>query len=467
MSVDDNKETKIEEKKQKFDEPPGPEGISEWFNDIWGLQSDPITNFENLRKKYGDFVQFYNPALRKQAFLLSDPDYVEHVLHTNQDQYVKDDTNDYLSLVLGEGLLTSEGDRWLEHRRLMAPMFHRKSIKNFVRIMIEDTREMLDQWEEDYDDGEPFDLASEIREVTLDIVGRCLFSTPLKELGEDVGQAVKIVQRFIDSRIRSLINLPVWVPLPSHREFIEARDSLREIVTDLVESRKGSADEYNDFLSMLMLAEDEETGEKMSKKEIYDEVMTFVLAGHETTSNAVTWTCYLLSKHPDIENNFHDRMNHTEDLKKNPFEYFEENSYAKQVVEEGMRVYPPVWMIGRKPIEDDQVGPYELPEGSMTLIPIYILHHHPDLWDKPEEFKPERFHPDSPEPRHKYAYIPFGAGRRICIGREFAMMEAQIMMTMINQRYRLELEQSEPIEYEALVTLQPKHGIKMSVSEWD
>lgn len=444
---------------------PGPRSLPEWFDDVWNLPEDPITGLGRLQQKYGDVVQFYNPALRSRTFVLSHPDHVQHVLHEHQDRYRKAATYDFLRPLLGNGLLTNSGESWFRQRRLIAPLFHEKSLRTFTDVMVENTEELLRDWERSARRSNPVDLAADMRRLTLDIVGKCLFSTPMEDFSQDVGTALKTLMRWVNDRGTALVRLPRWVPTPSNRRATRALNRLGELVDGLIARRRGRAEEYDDLLSMLMLAEDEETGERMDNQQVHDEVMTFLMAGHETTANALTWTMYLLARHPRVDRKLHSATRNLDLRSADPFEILPEVPYVGQVIQEGMRRYPPAWLVERTPVSGDEVDGHRIPEGSIVILPSATVHHHPEFWDEPAAFRPERFTENRVEQRHPYSYVPFGGGKRLCIGREFAMIEAKIILSVLNRRFRLHLLDEPPIEYEALVTLQPRDGITVELEE--
>jgi cytochrome P450 len=381
----------------------------------------------------------------------------------NAKNYVKSPSYRGLRAVLGNGLVTSEGDFWRRQRKLAQPAFHRERLAGFVSAMVSDTHAMLDRWGS-HDPTQAMDVHHEMMRLTFRIVGHTLFSIDLDSDSEALGPVVAGAVRAANDEASSLLPLPLWVPTPGHVRISRIVRRLDELVFKIVGERRkvaGTAAEPNDLLTMLMSARDEETREQMTDRQLRDEVLTLVLAGHETTANLLTWTFYLLSRHPDIARRLGaevrdvlgDRTPALADLPRLPL--------TKAILEESMRLYPPVWAVERRAVGDDTIAGYDVKKGAIVGICTYVLHRHPQHWENPEGFDPERFLPGRSEGRHRYAYIPFGAGPRMCIGNAMALMEAQIVLAMIAQRHRLELVAGQKVRYEPTVTLRPKEPVMM------
>ena len=423
------------------------------------LRRDALGFFVNARRDLGDIFRFR--AGPRHPYLIAHPDMIKHVLLDNYQNYQKDSAYEKTGPLLGKGLLTSEGDFWLRQRRLAQPMFHRGRIGGFADTMVASTASMLDErWSVYERENAPFDVAAEMMRLTLTIVGWTLFSTDVSGEAERVGRALSVALEHTNARMRSLLNLES-LPTPANRRFREAIATLDEVVYGLIDERRkaGDADDKQDLLSMLLAARDADTGEGMTDKQVRDEAMTLFLAGHETTANALAWTFYLLSSHPTAAEGLFaeaDALGHTPtvaDLPKLP--------YTKMVVEEAMRLYPPAWAVGRRALSPDEIGGYPVEAGSDVVISTYVTHRHSDFWPNPEGFNPERFTKARAEGRHRFAYLPFGGGPRGCIGNNFAMMEAQLILETVAQRYALELVPGHPVEPQTMITLRPKNGILM------
>jgi cytochrome P450 len=394
--------------------------------------------------------------------LVASPEGVQRVLVDNYPNYTKETRGqDLLRTVLGDGLVTSEGDAWRRQRRLAQPAFHKDRLATFVPIMTRSAREMLATWK----DGETRDVSAELSKLTLTAVGRALMSSELADSATDVGQALTLVLREIAARTISIVDLFLGtrVPTPRNRRFNSAIASLDRVVEATIAERRRDPGQHQDLLSLLMTARDEETQLGMSDRLLRDQVITMILAGHETTSNALAWTLLLLSKHPavarqaraEVESVLGDREPELADLGR--------LEYVRAVVEESMRLYPPVWTLARNVLHDDVISGYDVPGGSYVFVSPWVTHRHPDVWDNPEGFDPERFLGHSSGERARYAYFPFGGGARQCIGNTFALTEAQVILAMILQRFRLDLMPGQRIEPEPLATLRPKYGMEMRI----
>ncbi|MCA9945151.1 MAG: cytochrome P450 [Ardenticatenaceae bacterium] len=410
----------------------------------------PHRFFLQLTRDYGDVVQYR--ATPEQAFLLNHPDYVKHVLVSNGRNYNKEThlNKHMLQAVTGQGLLTSENPLWRKQRRLIQPFFHRSHLANFADLMVEATNETLARIDDAVSQNEPFDIANEMMTLTLNIVSRALFGYDIAEQSDRIGEAV---------------NTLVEIGKPKRRRFQEMAKVLDDIVYGLIDRRLAQPHrEQRDLLDMLTQARYEDSGERMEKRQVRDEVMSLLIAGHETTANTLSWLWYLLAQHPaivakieaELDVVLHGRFPTTQD--------FAQLEYSNKVIKESMRLYPSAWSISRHALADDEIGGYHIPAGAIVALSPYTLHRHPAFWPEPETFDPERFTPEQEAARNRYAYIPFGAGARKCIGDQFALMESIIILPMILQKFRLQLVPDHPIEEHALVTLRPRHGILMTAT---
>jgi cytochrome P450 len=431
------------------------------------LREDTATMLQDLRRRYGRIVRLRMPTDGAEAYLLADPTYVQRVLESNQGNYRKAAVyRDELGELFGRGLLTSEGDHWSRQHRTIRPMFRSDSVRSFADLVAEQTDAMCDRWAAR---DEPIDLLAEMERVTLLIIGKAMFSTDMETHAEDIAGALDVLRTEFQRQTNSIRpTIPEWLPTPHNRRVSAARDQLNGIVYGLIEERRGQEGEYDDLLSALMTARDEETGERMDDEQIRDEIMTFLLAGHETTAAALTWTWYLLARNPAVHEELHEQVTaQSGETTGAAFSFGDDPTYAKQCVQEAMRIYPPVPVFVREARETDTIDGYEIPAGSEVLLSQYVVHRDPDLWDEPSRFRPERFAAGADDERARYSYFPFGGGRRICIGRQFALMEAQIVLSRAVERYRLDLQSptTEP-GVDSAVTMVPDESIEMRVTEW-
>ncbi len=401
-----------------------------------------------------------NRFLFLDSIFLNKPEYIEHVLLTNHRNYTKSlFLRRVLGPLLGEGLLISEGEFWRRQRRIAAPAFHQKRIAEFVATMASSTAAVLEQWQAR---REPFDITAEMMALTLDIIARTMFSTDVRAEVETVRHLMDVVVAMRPSML-DLIGLPEWLPRPQPRSYRRAIAAFDVMVARLVAERRAEGGDRGDLLSMLLAARDPETGEAMSDKQLRDEILTIFLAGHETTANALSWTWYLLAQHPEAEARLHKEVDGVLGDRLPGFADLAELKWPRMVFEEAMRLYPPAHTISRTAIGEDRIGGVRVPPGATVTISIYVTHRNPHLWPEPERFDPERFAPEAVARRHRFAYLPFGGGPRICIGNGFAMAEAQIIIAAIAQRYRLKLVPEHKVEPIGLVTLRAKNGIHMTL----
>ena len=395
--------------------------------------------------------------------LVSHPDGIKHVLGDNSQNYHKSVKYEKLETFLGQGLLTSEGDYWKRQRHMMQPYFHLKQIGRFANDMTAATEAMLARWQSQAASGQPLDVAGEMMRLTLTVVCQTLFSADISTEADAVGRALTTVLKHTISRMQSLFDLSEILPLPENRRFHEALHILDQVVYGMIGERRRSERDTGDLLSMLVFARDEETGQSMSDQQLRDEVMTIFLAGHETTANALGWTWYLLSRHPEVTRRLETELAEVLGGRTPTLDDLSKLNYTSMVIQEAMRLYPPVWIIGRNAVKADQIDGYDIPADSSIMLSPYVTHRHTNFWDNPEGFDPERFNPERAKGRSYFAYFPFGGGPRLCIGNNFALMEAKLVLATVAQRYRLELVPGHPVEPEPLVTLRPKHGLLMTL----
>jgi cytochrome P450 len=423
------------------------------------INADPL-RFLAEAAELGDVVRFRVGPYR--VFLLRHPDAIQHVLVDNSKSYDKRTRGyDALRSLLGNGLLTSEGEMWRRQRRIAQPAFHRQRVAEFARVMVELTQDMLGRWLDVAALGRTIDMTHEMTALTLRIVARTLLSAEVRDHAEEVGRAVTLFSRYADEAVSSV--LPLGFPTPLRLRTREATRKLDALIHAMIDERRKDGRERGDLLDMLMHARDGETGERMTDRQLRDEVMTIFLAGHETTANALAWTFYLLSLHPGVERRVRAELDAVLGGRAPEFDDLPKLTTLTAVIKESMRLYPPAWMIERRAAADDVVGGYRIPAGSVVLMSPYITHRHPGLWPNPEGFDPDRFVPEAERARPRYAYFPFGGGPRLCIGQPFAMLEGVLVLATILQRYRLSLVPGHPVVPDPLVTLRPRGGILMRV----
>jgi cytochrome P450 len=424
------------------------------------MQRDPL-GFLIRMQKAGDVVRFR--FLFSPAYLISHPESIKYVLQEHARNYNKDlITYKMFQPMLGQGLLLNDGPSWLHQRRLMQPAFHRKRLATYGTLMTDATAAMLERWQTCSEREMPLNIAEEMMRLTLRIVGHALFTLDLDQEAGTIGPAVTtLLQLFEDYVFRPFP--PVSIPTSRNRRLQRAIRALDQVVYRMIAERRTLQTEGRDLLSMLLLAQDEETGQGMNDRQVRDEVMTLLLAGHETTANTLTWTWYLLSQSPEIERRLDTELNEVLGGRVPTVEDLPALKYTRMILEEALRLYPPAPILSRKAIADDELQGYPIAANSMILISPYVTHRHPAFWEEPEQFDPERFRPERSAARPPYAYFPFGGGPRICIGNHFAMMEAQLILATVAQRYRLRLVPGHPVEPQVVVTLRPRYGLPMTI----
>jgi cytochrome P450 len=428
------------------------------FGNLWEAQRDPLGLFQRSLHDLGDYVGFRFGPFR--YLLVNDPDGVRHILVDNNRNYRKSRSYEGLKLVLGQGLLTSEGDFWRRQRRLAQPAFHKERMASFAEMMVSDTSAMLQRWRGA--ENATLDVHHEMMRLTLRIVTRTLFSTDSDTDAEAVGSAIAVAIDYVNDYSDALIRLPTWLPTRKNLRFRRAKRTLDSLVLRIIDERRRSGQDVGDLLSLLMSAKDEDTREQMTDRQLRDEVMTIVLAGHETTANLLTWAFYLLAKHPiaaqrlrrEVEEVLGGRVPSIEDLPR--------LTYTRKVLEETLRLYPPAWVLEREAIGSDAIGGFRVLPKTIVAVAPYSLHRHPRYWQDPEDFDPERFAPERVAERPKYSYLPFGAGPRLCIGNGFAMMEAQIILAMVMGDCGLHLVPDFQVELVPSITLRPRRGVLMT-----
>lgn len=424
------------------------------------MQRDPL-GFLRQAHQYGNVVRMR--FVFSSAYLIYSPNSVKHVLQENNRNYNKDVfTYTLFRPFLGQGLLLNDGESWLHQRRLMQPAFHRKRIVTYGTIMTDATTALLEQWQAHCADDASLNIAEEMMRLTLGIVGRTLFSIDLSDETNTIAPAVSTLLKLLGNYIYAPFP-PVSVPTPRNRRLRAAIRALDQVVYHMIAERRQQNVDAGDLLSMLLAARDEETGQGMNDQQLRDELMTLLLAGHETTANTLTWTWYLLSQHPEVERRLLTEINEVLGGTRPTIEKLPNLKYTRMVLEEALRLYPPACVFSRKAIADDELDGYHIPANSMIIVSPYATQHHPDYWPDPEQFDPERFTPEQQASRPHYAYFPFAGGPRMCIGSSFAIMEAQLILATIAQRYQLRLVPGYPVEPQMLVTLRPKYGLRMTI----
>ncbi|MFN3199773.1 MAG: cytochrome P450 [Bradymonadia bacterium] len=429
------------------------------------MASDPLGLFMDVVHNCGDIAQLrFGPV---KAWCLSNPEYIEHVLVSQHARYRKD-TRGYrkLRLTMGQGLVTSEGDFWLRQRRIAQPAFARKTLKGFAETMTACTDEAVSRWSEAARAGQSLDMARELFTLTLKIAGLTLCNLDMTDEASRFGKAVDVVlERFL-FLFTAPVPWPEYVPTPATLAFWRANKVLKGTVEDIITQRRASGAEHHDLLGMFMAATDEETGEGMSDRQLRDEALTMLLAGHETTANALAWTLHLLTQHPEVARRIEAELDTVlgADRRLPTLDDLKALQYTTQVFKESVRLFPPVWVLARRCIERDEIGGFTIEPGHYVFFSQWSMHRHPRLWQNPERFDPDRFAPEAPNPG-RFLYFPFSRGRRQCIGDRFAEMEGVLLLAVMMSRLRFDGLSDDPVIPEPTVTLRPKGGLPMRLTE--
>ncbi len=426
-------------------------------------RADPLRAFLRWSQEVGDVVRLRLAGVT--AHLVSHPRDVRAILQERARSFCRPmNGRRNLSHVLGNGLLVSEGAFWLRQRRIAQPAFHKRRIDGFGDRMIAASVDLAEDWERRARADEPFDVARDMMRLTLRIVQETLLGTAPSSDADRIGDAVSYLLGDINRRFGRVLSPPQGVPTASNLRFAKSLRVLDENVHRMIAERRKSPGQ-DDLLSMLLEARDEESGEGMDDRQLRDEVMTIFLAGHETTANALSWTFYLLGRHPDVARKL--RAELREVLGDRPPAASDVGSlrYTKMVFSEALRLYPPAWIIARAPIEDEELGGYFLPAGGRVFLSPWVTHRHPAFWRDPEGFDPERF--ADPSAIDRFAWFPFGGGPRLCIGHAFAMMEGILVLATLASRFHLELVPGHVVTPEPLVTLRPKNGVRVRARRLD
>jgi cytochrome P450 len=425
---------------------------------------DPLAALSAVFAEHGDLVKvrFFG---RQYFYFMTNPDYIRHVFATNADNYTKAPHPAFvlLSHVMGNGLVTSDGALWGRQRRLVQPAFTKQRVADYGDIMTSATKRMTERWDERVSDDAPLNVDAEMMRLTLEIVGECLFSIDIAGEAGRVGSAFTTVSdQFAKLLGHPLGPMLVKFPrLPSVRRFNDSIATLDDVVEGIIADRRASGAEMGDLLSLLMAARDAETGAGMDDRQLRDEVMTLLLSGHETTADALTWTLYLLDKHPEILTQLENEVEDVLQGRTPGVNDLGQLSYTKMVVQEALRLYPPIFLFARWGQQPDTIGGCRTPADANIMVCPWVLHRHPGLWEDPERFDPTRFTPERVAAQQPYSYIPFGGGPRQCLGVHFALMEAQLLLATIVQRYRLATIPGHVAQPGPMMTLRPQGGMPM------
>ncbi len=425
---------------------------------LQAFKTSPLETMAQWWRQYGDALRFrLGPKI---IHLLSHPALAEEILVHQSDRFVKvydPRRPSGLALVLGNGLVTGSGEIWKRHRRIIQPIFHRSRMAAMADRMVQVGEQRLADWASQ--EGQAVDIAAEMMQLALEVISQTMFTTSMAHHIDRINQSLRVSLRFAFDSFHNPLRLPLWVPTAHNREFRAAMQFLDGLIYELLTERRRSRVRHDDLLDLLLQARDEETGTGLSDQELRDEALTIFAAGHETTANALAWTWYLLATHPEAKARFHEEVDRVLQGRTPNAGDLAQLPYTRAVFDEALRLYPPAVAIQRKTTTPVTVHGLALPAGAIILIGVYNLHRHPAFWPAPDRFRPERWLNEG-QPEARYAYLPFGAGPRACVGTHFATVEGPLLLALIGRRYDPRLAQVQ-VEPELMVTLRPKGGIRM------
>jgi cytochrome P450 len=435
--------------------PPGPKSA---LAVSYALSRDPLAFLKDISQRYGDIVHLKLGS--RHDFLLNHPDYIKMVLTAREEDLHRSFSRP-LKPLLGNGLITSQGEYHRRQRRLLQPSFHHDQIAATAQVITDSAQHYRSTWR----DGQKLEVMDEMMRITLDVIVKALFSMDVRGQAAEIGQLFKtVIARTSKRSIPYIEQFFAKLPLPSLKRYQRALARLDEIMYALIARRRADLQGHNDFLTSLIMLQDTE-GDRagLTDTEVRDEAMTVFFAGHETTSSALTWTWYLLSQHPEIERRMHEEVDNALAGRMPTAADFPRLSYTNMVLAESMRLYPPGWLLVRRPMVDFPLGEYVAPKGSYIHFSQYLMHRDARFFPEPEKFDPERWNPEAAAARPKYCYFPFGGGSRKCIGDGLAWMEGTFVLAVVAQKWKFRLVPGQRVVPAPMITLRPKYGMAMTV----
>jgi cytochrome P450 len=446
---------------------PGPPGIP-LLGSALDLRRNLLATFEDAHRRYGDVVRISAgpPGLRIVMYVVFSPEGVRQVLTGMGQRYTKDNLfYRETAAMLGDGLLTSEGDRWQRQKRFIQPLFTRHRVAGYVEVMAEETAALIGRWHAATRHGSTVNAAEDMMRMTLAVIGRVLFGDDLDQATPVLQEALPVVSAHVLRRGRSPLRLPASWPTPANRRAVHAQRQLYEVVEGIIDRRRASA-AGEDLLSLLLCARDPDAigADALDDAEVRDQVLIFLLAGHETTATALTFALHLLGRHPDVQQRVRVEAEQVlgADDQGPTVERIAALAYTTQVIKEAMRLYPPAYGMGRQIPEGDTIDGYHLPPGADVLVSPWVTHRHPRIWQAPQRFNPDRFTPAQEKQRHRYAYLPFGGGPRACIGQYFSMLEATLATASIVRAFGLHAP-PRPVPLTIGITLRPAGPVPLTL----
>jgi cytochrome P450 len=430
--------------------PPGPTSLARTGYELY---RDPLGLLTRLTREYGDIVHLQFGS--RHDYILNHPDYIKSVMLAGEDEMLRSFPRP-MKRVLGNGLLSSQGECHKRQRRLIQPCFHHQHAASCAQVITEYTERVASHWR----DGQTVDIFAEMLRLSMAIVVKALFNTDVENEAAEIGRVLDIIMEMTHKNaIPYLDEFLARLPLPSTKRYENARAVLDEMVYGMIDERRTAGSEQNDFLSAMLRLQGTEEGYGLSDEQVRDEVMTMFVAGHETIGSALAWTWYLLAEHPEVERRMQEELDQVLGGRVATGVDFARLPYTNMIVLESMRLYPPVWLMARRPVHDYQVAGYTVPAGSYFHISQYLMHRDERYFPNPERFDPDRWTAEAVASRPRFSYFPFGGGSRKCIGESFAMMEGVLVVATLAQQWTMQVAPGHRVEMEPLITLRPKGGI--------
>jgi cytochrome P450 len=435
--------------------PPGPKSRGIIGNFPLGGK-DPLGLYTQWAREYGDI--YYYRAFHRHIYFLNNPEFIKYVLVTNYKDFIKGEAVRFNRRIFGNGLLTNEGDPWLQQRRLIQPAFHRERIESAADTMVAYAERLMETWR----DGETRDIHLDMMRLTLGIVAKAVFNVEITAETDRVSMAMNTIMKLSSGGRVLLPPLLRRVPTVNNLRYARAVRELDDIVYGLIRERRSNGRTANDLLSVLLQAHE---GGSMPDKQVRDEVMTLLLAGHEASAVTLSWAWSLLARHPEVEKKLWSELRQALNGQSPGMHDLPKLPYANGVIKETMRLYPPAWAIVRNAVKECEIGGYRVPVGATIMMSQWVTHRDPRYYDEPERFNPDRWSEERTKGAPKFTYFPFGGGPRICIGSSFAEMETVLALATIAQRYQIRLAGDRPVEPLPTITLRPRHGVKVVLTQ--
>jgi cytochrome P450 len=438
--------------------PPVADGSSPVVNHLFQFRNNTYKFLEKNCRSKGPVFSF--SLLSRKYYVFNHPDFIRHVLVDNVKNYSRIRQYSIMEELLGKGLITTEGEEWKRRRRVAQPAFHKEKLELLIQKMEAAVNGLMHVL--DYESLGEIDLDREMNHITLTVLSKSIIQADLDEEYQAVKQNLNEAWKYISQKRFRSVKWLNKLPGKTKSNGRKAIASLHQTMLSIIEGRRASGKVDSDLLSMLMESTDEETGNKLTDKELLGELMTLFVAGHDTTAIALTWAFYLICRHPDIEAKILDEINTKWTGESLTMKALQEFRYTKMVIQEVLRLYPPVWTFGRRSVKEDNIGGFYIPANAAVTMPALFIHRSPEFWERPDEFYPEHFSPENMTSQKKHAYFPFGGGQHLCIGEHFALMEMQLVLIHMFRKYKISLVSKEPAEMNLLITIRPKEIIHVN-----